>query len=212
LQEAFAVDWAFATGEQLVGESWFPKLSRTGDTWARGIPHGPDEDFEIIHFVILAALAAATGTVRIATPYFLPDASIIHALNIAAMRGVEVKIILPEVSNVRLAQWASQASYWQVLEHGCRIFLSPPPFDHTKLLLVDGIWTLLGSTNWDPRSLRLNFEFNVECYQESLAGVLEGDLDARCSASREITLSDVQARGLPVRLRDGVARLFSPYL
>jgi cardiolipin synthase len=101
---------------------------------------------------------------------------------------------------------------WQVLQPGCRVFLTPPPFDHAKLLTVDGAWVLFGSTNWDPRSVRLNFELDVECYDPVLAATVEAIIAERLREAREITLSDVDGRSLPVKLRDGVARLFSPYL
>jgi cardiolipin synthase len=97
---------------------------------------------------------------------------LIAALNVAAMRGVEVDIILPEANNLALVKWASDAMLWQVLERGCRVWMSPPPFEHTKLMLVDQAWILFGSGNWDPRSLRLNFEFDVECYDTELADYL----------------------------------------
>ena len=110
-------------------------------------------------------------------------------------------------------QWASTAQLWQVLERGCRVWLTPPPFDHTKLMVVDGAWVLLGSSNWDPRSLRLNFEFDLECYDRELAESLQQWLrDERLRHARPVTLADVDGRSLPVRLRDGLARLLSPYL
>jgi cardiolipin synthase len=99
-----------------------------------------------------------------------------------------------------------------VLERGCRVWLSPPPFDHTKLVVVDGVWSLLGSANWDPRSLRLNFELDVECFDVRLAASLEALGAARIARARRLTLADVDRRSLPVKLRDGVARLLSPYL
>ena len=98
------------------------------------------------------------------------------------------------------------------MDHGCRIWLSPPPFDHTKVLLVDGVWVLLGSANWDARSLRLNFEFNLECYDRDLAAQLAGVVDSKLENSRRVTLQEVDGRSLPVKLRDGVSRLLSPYL
>ena len=128
------------------------------------------------------------------------------------MRGVEVNIILPQRGNLRTVQWASRAMLWQVLEHGCRVWLTPPPFDHSKLMIVDGCWVLLGSANWDPRSLRLNFEFNVECYNVELAAKLQKIIEAKRSVARQITLEEVDSRGTPARLRDGVARLLTPYL
>jgi cardiolipin synthase A/B len=212
LQEVFADDWLFTTGEALRGEEWFPPLAACGPVLARGIADGPDEDFEKLRWTILPALAAAKRSVRIATPYFLPDQTIIAALNLAAMRGVRVDIMLPSKSNLPFVQWASAAHWWQVLEHGCRLWLSPPPFDHSKLLLVDDAWTLVGSANWDPRSLRLNFEFNVECYDQALAHTLAEWFDGQLRGSRRITLAEMDARSLPVRLRDGVARLFTPFL
>jgi len=137
---------------------------------------------------------------------------LIHALNSAALRGVRVRIVLPSVNNIPLVHWASRAMWWQVLERGCQVFLTPPPFDHTKLFVVDGIWSLLGSTNWDPRSLRLNFEFNVECYEEELASQLSALVEHRVAAAHAVTLSEAQSRPLPRQLMDGLARLASPYL
>ena len=89
---------------------------------------------------------------------------------------------------------------------------TPPPFDHTKLLLVDGAWALLGSANWDPRSLRLNFEFDLECYDRGLAAALEEIVQGKLKQAQPVTLEAVDGRRLPVRLRDGAARLLSPYL
>jgi cardiolipin synthase len=123
-----------------------------------------------------------------------------------------VDILLPAKCNLPFVQWASTAHWWQVLERGCRIWLSPPPFDHSKLLLVDDAWALVGSANWDPRSLRLNFEFNVEGYDPALAGTLARWFDERISQSRQTTLAEVDARSLPLRVRDGIARLFTPFL
>jgi cardiolipin synthase len=128
------------------------------------------------------------------------------------MRGVRVDIILPAKSNLLFVGWASRAMWWQVLEHGCRIWLTPPPFDHSKLMLVDGCWVLLGSANWDARSLRLNFEFNLECYDVDLARRLHDLIDAKRKAAHLVTLQEMDDRPLPARLRDGVARLLTPYL
>ena len=90
--------------------------------------------------------------------------------------------------------------------------VTAPPFDHTKLMIVDDVWSLIGSANWDPRSLRLNFEFNVECYDTGLAEALHGIVDDKARDAREILLDEVDGRPFPTRLRDGLARLLSPYL
>jgi len=212
LQEVFADDWLFTTGESLRGDSWFPKPEIAGQVLARGVPDGPDEDFEKLRWTLLGALSIARRSVRIVTPYFLPDPAIISALNLAAMRGVEVDIIPPSRTNLPFVRWASRSMWWQVLEHGCRIWLSPPPFDHSKLMLVDGCWVLFGSANWDARSLRLNFEFNVECYDEALSRRLEGLVEVKRKAARLVTLQEVDSRPLSGRLRDGIARLLAPYI
>ncbi len=212
LQEVFAEDWQFTTGEALRGETWFPPLGEAGTTVARGISDGPDEDFDRLRWTLLAALSAARRSIRIVTPYFLPEPAIIASLNVAAMRGVQVDLVLPSKSNLPLVHPASRANWWQVLEHGCRLWLSPPPFDHAKLLIVDDVWSLVGSANWDPRSLRLNFEFNLECYDPDLAQRLGRLIDARVKVARRVTLGDVDGRGLPLRLYDGAARLFTPFM
>jgi cardiolipin synthase A/B len=212
LQEVFAKDWAFTTGEALGGQAWFPPQAACGTTLARVVTDGPDDDFEVLRDLLLGAIACAERSVRIVTPYFLPDAVLISSLGIAARRGVDVQVVLPQVSNLRVVKWASTAQLWQIIEPGCRVYLSPPPFDHTKLMTVDDRWLLLGSTNWDPRSLRLNFELNVECYDAELASAARRLVMNRIATSRELTLADVDGRSLPVRLRDGLARLLSPYL
>ena len=104
------------------------------------------------------------------------------------------------------------AQLWQVLQRGCRVWLTPPPFDHAKIMVVDGVWSFIGSANWDPRSLRLNFEFNVECYDRDVAGQLTALVHAKRAAARETTLAEVDSRPLWRRLRDGVSRLALPYL
>jgi cardiolipin synthase len=212
MQETFAIDWAFATGESLRDPFWFPEVEHGGPVWARGISDGPDEDFEKMPDAIMGALTAATESVHVVTPYFLPEAPVIRALNVAAMRGVEVRIMIPEAGNIALVNWACAAQLWQVLEKGCRVFLTPPPFDHSKLMIVDGVWSLIGSSNWDPRSLRLNFEFNLECYDDNLAQGLEALIVHKAKVARELTLEHLDRRSLPVRLRDGLARLATPYL
>ena len=213
LQAAFANDWVFTTGETLQGEAWFPEPRATGrGVIARVITDGPDADFETLRLTLLAALAEAQTSVQILTPYFLPDSALISALNLAALRGVRVDIILPAKNNLPFVHWASRAMWWQVLERGCRLWLAPPPFDHSKLMIVDGHWVLLGSANWDTRSLRLNFELNVECYGREFAHEMTAVLGKKLRGAREVTKAEVDARTIPGKLRDSAARLFSPFL
>ena len=212
LQEAFASDWEFTTDEILAGDAWFPELKESGSAIARVITDGPDADYDKARWTLLGALSCAQSSVRVLTPYFLPDQALITALNLAALRGVQVDIILPGKNNLPFVHWASRAMWWQVLERGCRLWLTPPPFDHSKLMIVDTHWVFFGSANWDPRSLRLNFELNVECYGREFASAMETVVQSKLRGAKSVTLQEVDGRSLPVKLRDGVARLFSPYL
>jgi len=212
LQRTFALDWAFASGEALHGEPWFAAAAECGPVLARGIPDGPDADIDNMPQVILGALAVARSRVRIVTPYFLPNETLIAALKITALRGVVVDIVMPERSNIRVMDWATRPQLGELIDSGCRVHLSPAPFDHTKLFLVDERWSLIGSTNWDARSLRLNFEYNLECYDDGLVRRLDGLVAARMASSRTLAAAELQSLPLPSRLRNGLARLLSPYL
>jgi cardiolipin synthase len=212
LLSTFQFDWQFATRERLTGPSWAAAADAAGSLVARGIADGPDEDFETLLMTILGGLAEARRSVRIVTPYFLPDLTLIAALRVAALRGVQVDIVLPERGNLRLVQWAANAQLPQVLSWGCRVYLSPAPFDHSKLLVIDNGWSLVGSANWDPRSLRLNFEYDLECYSAEFAARLDAIIDAKIAKSRLLPLAEIDGYSMLHRLRDGVAWLAQPYL
>ncbi|MBW2732860.1 MAG: PLDc N-terminal domain-containing protein [Deltaproteobacteria bacterium] len=212
LQEVFSEDWEFSTGESLRGPPFFANHEVGGESLARAISDGPDDDLDRLHWTLLGAIASAQRSIKVLTPYFLPELPLITALNVAALRGIRVDIVLPEKVNIRPVGWAMSAQIWRVLQHGCRVWLTPPPFDHAKLMIVDDHWVLFGSSNWDPRSLRLNFELNVEVYDRNLARELTGMLDERIISARRLEIAELEARSVWVRLRDGVARLAAPYL
>ncbi len=215
LMQCFTEDWCDTTGERLDERFWGKSpapMVGSENSWARGIEAGPDETLDRIRWILMGALSAARHSVRIWTPYFVPDQPMIAALSTAALRGVRIDVLTPAQGDHPTVQWAARAHYWQVLEHGVRIFERPGPFDHTKLLLVDGQWCCLGSANWDARSLRLNFEFNVEVYDAALCTRLEALFDTVRAASDEVSAVALHSRPLAVRLRDGAARLFTPIL
>jgi cardiolipin synthase A/B len=211
LVETFAEDWQFTTGEELDGPDWFPAPAPgAGPVTARVVTSGPDQEIEKIEMLVLQAIACARATIRIMTPYFLPDDRLVTALALAAMRGIEIDIIVPQRSNHRILDWALYAEIAPLAAAGCRIWRSPPPFEHSKLMTIDGAWCLIGSTNWDVRSFRLNFELNVELYDTGLAGILD-----RLMAEKRRDLiigAELAERALPIRLRDAGARLLLPYL
>ena len=215
LAEAFAQDWAFATNENLAGPAWFPPPAPPRDSAAGGVPariinSGPDENIEKIEFAAMQAITCARTSIVIMTPYFLPDERLITTLSLASMRGVSVTIVIPEISDHTLIAWANRADVGPLLHAGVRIWRCPPPFRHSKVMLVDGEWVLIGSCNWDIRSFRLNFEICMEIYDRNLAATLAGLVD-RCRGP-ELTQSELDARPLPIRLRDAAARLLLPYL
>jgi cardiolipin synthase len=207
---AFAEQWLFATGETLGGAAWFPAVAPAGTSIARAVTSGPDQDLEKIELLVLAAIGAARRSIRIMTPYFLPDERVITALALAAMRGVEVDIVVPERSNHPVIDCAMRAHVGPLLRAGCRLWLQALPFDHSKLLVVDRHWCFVGSANFDTRSFTLNFEINVEVYCATTASAVHDKI----VANRQAPLLEgaLARRPLPVRMRDSAARLWLPYL
>lgn len=212
LQEQFAVDWGFAADEALEGAAWFPSLGPVGPSAARVIPDGPDEDALKLADVLFQAIGVARRSILVLTPYFLPPEPLHAALRAAAQRGVDVRVILPEHNVPAFMNRATFADVERLLEAGVAIALRPGPFEHTKLMIVDDAWVLLGSGNWDPRSLRLNFELNVEVVDPALAHAAKAAVADVLISARPLTLEAIRARGTARRLVDAGIRLLKPYL
>lgn len=208
--EAFAADWHFATGEDLGGAAWFPPLAPKGMASARVITSGPDNELGNIAMTMLTAIGVAQRSIKVVTPYFLPDVRFISALSLAAMRGVAVDIVVPEKGDHPPLDWAMRAHVPPLLEAGVRVWRARLPFEHSKLMSVDDSWSLIGSANWDMRSLRLNFEITL-----SVCCPIFGQLVAAAIAKKQderVTLKELNARPIWIRLRDSAARLMLPYL
>ncbi|MFZ4856918.1 MAG: cardiolipin synthase [Desulfuromonadaceae bacterium] len=212
LQGTFLGDWYFVTGEKLHSHSFFPVITPSGNALACCIADGPDREFRKIEQIIIGALSCAQKSVNIMTPYFVPDREMMSALVTAALRGVEICIVLPGCNNLPFVDWASRALQRELQISGVRIFYQPPPFVHTKLLLVDDMWSLIGSANFDARSLRLNFELNLSVFDDELSATILRHFELALADSHEITLQELERRPLLLKLRDNLARLFSPYL
>lgn len=210
LVDAFADDWAMVAGEELAGDAWFPVMTTAGEAKARVITSGPDQDVEKIEFCVMQAVACARASIYVMTPYFLPDERLITALALAAMRGVNVHVVMPRASNQFTIDWAARANIGSMLKDGVNIWLGHPPFRHSKIMVVDGGWSLIGSSNWDVRSFRLNFELCMEIYDRTIAQALQHFVTSHRGAP--LTNRDLKARSLPVRLRDAAVRLMMPYL
>lgn len=213
LQRTFLEDWYFVTGELIKDKGFFPVIPPAGSALVRAVSDGPDKELRKLNWIIMGALSCARNRVLIMTPYFIPDRSLISALITAALRGVEITLVLPAKNNLPYVHWASRGYLWELLQHDIKVYYQPPPFVHTKLLLMDNIWSLIGSANLDPRSLRLNFEFNLEVYDADFSAQLTEKFSATVAASRRVTIEELDfGRSIPEKIRDGVAKLFSPYL
>ena len=210
LSDAFADDWAFVMKQEIEGPAWFRELEAKGYAKARVITSGPDQDLEKIEFCVMQAIACARTSLYVMTPYFLPDERLLTALSLAAMRGVVVHVVMPRRSNHRFVDWAARQNIGSMLKDGVNVWLGPPPFRHTKIMVVDGQWALIGSANWDMRSLRLNFELCMEVYDQQIAQTLQHYVSSH--RGEPLTNKELKARSLPIRLRDAAVRLAMPYL
>jgi len=212
LQRVFIEDWFFVAGERLDGPAFFPHLEAAGEAIARCIGDGPDREYRKLELIVMGALSCARKSVLIMTPYFLPDRSMIAALITAALRGVEVVIVLPACNNLPYVHWATRALLDELIDNGIRVYYQPPPFVHTKLMLMDDAWSLIGSANLDTRSLRLNFELNLTVFDFCLAAEIRRCFDRALLNAHPITLQELQQRPLAIKLLDNFAHLFLPYL
>lgn len=214
MMAAFADDWHFASGEALEGEAWFPDSAATpvagAGAMARVATSGPDHDLERIKLLVMSAVGAARRRVRIVTPYFLPDEALSTALALAALRGVRVEIIVSQMTDHPLVDWAMPDGLAALSLAGCEVQWTEPPFDHSKLLTVDGQWCLIGSSNMDMRSLRLNFELNVELLDPAVTAAVDAMIEE--TPRHPATPHDLFGRSVARRLRDATARLLLPYL
>ena len=212
LTEAFAKDWSFTTTEELDQSIFYARapLEPAGEAFCRVVTSGPDADLEKNEFAIMQGTALARRSVRIMTPYFLPNDRLLTTLAMAAMRGVEIDLVLPRESNHRLIDWARTPNNLPLLDAGVRIWFSDPPFNHSKLMVVDQAWSLIGSSNHDVRSLRLNFELNVEVHDSALAVQLDRFMLAH--RHHRFTAAQYYKRHRFFHVRDSAVRLLLPYL
>ncbi|NYT59293.1 cardiolipin synthase [Alcaligenaceae bacterium] len=214
LLSVFVHDWEFTTKENLPFRTW---CGHTQDAPmpqvpARAIRSGPDRYIVGTHNMLLGAFAVAQKHIRIQSPYFLPDQVLLGALNTAARRGITVDIVIPSRNNLRLVNYAMTAQLDQVIRNNCRVWLARGCFNHSKLITIDGAWSYVGSSNMDPRSLRLNFELDMEVYSSELAAQIETLVDNQIEEAEAVTLEGLAAIPFRKRLRNRIIWLASPYL
>ena len=212
LQEIFAEDWFFVTGEDLVAERWYPAQIAHGDLTAQIIASGPDNDTQPIQRVFFTAVTLSKKRVYLTTPYFVPDQAMLVALETAALRGVDVRLLLPQKSDMKLVLYAGRSYYDQLLRNGVKIFEYKKGILHAKTMVVDDRWATVGSANMDVRSFRLNFEVNAVIYGQEIAKELAAEFQRDLVQARQITLTEIQQKKISSRMVESLARVLSPVL
>ena len=213
LQRVFFQDWAFATNETIEPSQYFPKAPiASGGATIAIVPSGPDTHTEAIHRLFFGAIVGAEREVLVTTPYFVPTESLLVAMELAAMRGVDLKLMLPGRSNHAVTFHAGRSFYSQLLEAGVDLREYVPGIVHAKTLVADGKVALVGSANMDLRSFRLNFEVHALVHDATTAATLRDAFHAEVADSRRVELGAWQARPWTLRVKEGASRLVSPLL
>ncbi|MGD9611976.1 MAG: cardiolipin synthase [Kiritimatiellia bacterium] len=215
LQYSFLRDWHVMTEEdpeRLLSAEHFRRLPEEGPAQARVINSGPSSDLRVAVDVFFNAVNEAREQVLIITPYFLPSEDLLRALRIAALRGVRVQLVVPEKSNHWYTTWAGRGTYEDLLESGVRIYERPPPFMHAKAMVVDDRLAIVGSANWDIRSLYSNYETLLTAYEPDFAATLKRMMSEDLLASREVEWPAFKNRPVYQRYLENACGLLAPLL
>jgi cardiolipin synthase len=212
LQEVFVEDWNYTTKEDLVADEYFPMLEAAGDQVVQVIPSGPDGRTEVMHQLLFAVIGAAQHSICVITPYFVPDAAMILAFQAAAYRGVRVHIILPTRNDQMITLWVARGYYQDLLRAGVEVYEYDYGMLHSKVVVMDQAWAMVGSANMDERSFRLNFELTTILYDAGLARELYADFTTLRAKSRRVKVDDVKNFTFTETLKIGLARMASPLL
>ncbi|MFT5815549.1 MAG: cardiolipin synthase [Psychroserpens sp.] len=215
ISQVFIEDWFFATGELINFPYWRPNTAEQKNNHsvvARVIQDGPDEHHNRVRWTLINALVCANKSVKIMTPYFIPDQTLMTSLHAAALRGVAIEIIVPEHSDITFVDWVMAANFSRIIKHGIKIYQNQRPFDHSKIVIIDDIWSFIGSSNWDARSLELNFEINLECYDANLNAKLTTFFALKKQNATPVIASEFDSLSIYKTIRNNLFRLFSPYL
>lgn len=212
LQDVFANDWYFASGEKIVEPEYYQRHGTEGTYLAQTITGGPDLPQEPMPKSIALLLQSAAKRVWLTTGYFVPDTLLLNALQICAARGIDVRLLVSEKTDHPVLVRIGRSFYEELLIFGVRIFEYAKGMNHGKVMAIDGEWLMVGSANFDNRSMRLNFELNVLAQHPERTAELEGVLLGYFEESNEIRLSDVQQRPFQQRMIEAALRPFAPLL
>jgi len=213
MQFAFMDNWVKSRGELLTGLDYFPQVEPRGPHLTQVIKSSPSEGSSTVKLMYVVSIVSAEKSIWISNAYFVPDPDTLRALEGAVRRGVDVRVIVPgEFTDVPIVRQASRLYYERLLNHGIRVFEYQPTMMHAKTMVVDGIWSTIGSSNFDDRSFRLNDEVNVNVYDEGIAAKLEEMFREDLARSEEIKEYKWLRRPRFQKLRERVASLFKPQL
>lgn len=213
MQFAFMDNWVKSRGELLTGLDYFPEVAPRGTHIAQVIKSSPSEGSSTVKLLYIISIVSAKRSIYISNAYFVPDSDTRRALETAVRRGVDVRVIVPgEQTDVPIVRHASRWHYEMLLRRGIRIFEYEPTMMHSKTMVVDGIWTTIGSSNFDDRSFRLNDEVNVNVYDEGIAGEMEKMFLEDLAKSHEVTQAKWFRRPMFDRLKENFADLFKRQL
>ncbi len=211
-QKLFIDSWRHQHCPALGEKNYFPAAQKQGDTLARVIGSSPRDAINLIYVELLSALMHAERSIHMTMAYFIPDAQTVDALKQAAGRGVEVRLVLPSFSDYALTFHAGRSFYTELLEAGVQIHERNGALLHAKTVVVDGVWSTVGSTNIDFRSFLYNDEVNVVILGKTFAQQMEQLFDADLAAAKPIDLNAWRQRSLGDKLKQGFARMWRPWL
>lgn len=215
LQITFVTDWYFSSHKFLQDRTkYFPnfKPSNRSGVAVQIATSGPDSDYASIMQGFFSVIARAKRYIYISTPYFLPGESILTALKVAALSGIDVRIMLPEHSDALMVHWASRSYFTELLEAKIGVYLYRKGFNHSKLMIIDGSFCSVGSANMDSRSFEDNFEVTAMIYNRKIASELELSFMTDLQNAKRLTLQGWEGRKQKDNFKEAAARLFSPLL
>jgi cardiolipin synthase len=213
MQAAFNDNWMKVSGTVLQGDAYFPALEAVGDLPAQVFKSSPDGGSESMHLMYLLSVTAATESIDLAMAYFVPDELALKALEAALERGVKVRIIMPgALTDAKPVRGASRALWGGILRAGAEIYEYQPTMYHCKVLVVDGLWVSVGSTNFDNRSFRLNDEANLNVLDRDFAARQRVDFERDLERSHRITYEAWLARPWTEKMKERFFALFRSQL
>ncbi|SFG66900.1 cardiolipin synthase [Halobacillus alkaliphilus] len=212
MQTRFILDWNQASRKDIVYEERYYQAEPKGNTGVQIVSSGPDSEWEQIKHGYIKMILSAKEYVYVQTPYFIPDDSLLDALRIAVLSGVDVRIMIPNKPDHPFVYWATFSNIGDMLNAGARIYIYQKGFLHAKTIVVDGNIASVGTANIDVRSFRLNFEANAFVYHPNIAKALSDRFHEDLTESTELTSKLYQSRSKWIRFKEAIARLLSPIL